>query len=159
MTISSVSSNVSAYQSGSAQGNFKQARQDLRDLAGALQSGDLPGAQKAFSALQQLMQGVQQSGKSQSQGDGTQSQFGTDLAALGKALQSGDMSSAQDAFKKLQQDMQAAVQGHHHHHHHADSAQGTNSVASPMTAPNATGAKDSDGDHDGSVGKTINVRA
>lgn len=155
MTISSVSSTNNAYQTSSVQDNLKQARQDFQNLAGALQSGDLSGAQNAFSALQQIMQSVPASGQTQSQGNSTQNQLSTDMTALAKALQSGDMSSAQDAFKKLQQDMQVARQGHHHAH----GAKGASNAPSSSTGSSTTGTTDSDGDNDGSAGKAVNVTA
>ena len=158
MSISGVLSSYSAYQPSSTQSNLKQVRQDFQDLAGALQSGDMPGAQTAYAALQQLIQGMQSASQPQGNGNGTQHQFNTDLAAVGKALQSGDVSAAQDAFKKLQQDMQAAGMGHHHHHH-AHSAQGASNAVSPPTGSSAAGTTDSDGDNDGSRAKAINVTA
>ena len=109
MSIDGISSTYSAYQPSSAQGNFKQIRQDFKNLATALQSGDLSGAQDAFSALQHALQSVQQNRQSQSQSSSTQDKFSADIAALGKALEAGDLTAAQDAFKQLQQDMQAVV--------------------------------------------------
>jgi hypothetical protein len=159
MSISGVSSNPNAYQSSGVQSNFKQVRQDFRDLASALQSGDLSGAQNAFAALQQLMQNAQPSSQSQSQGNSKQDQFSIDLAAIGKALQSGDLNSAQHAFTKLQQDIQAVQQGGHHRRHHAHGAQGANNAINSTTGASANGATDSDGDHDGSVGKGVNATA
>ena len=103
---------------------MKEIMQDFKQLASALKSGDLSGAQKAYSALQQLL-------PDQSQGGNPVS---TDFAALGKALQSGDLSTAQSAFSQLQNDLQSASQSGgansltqamkgHHHHHHASSSQ------------------------------------
>jgi hypothetical protein len=147
MSISSVSSGHNAYQPSSTQSNFKQVRQAFGDLANALQSGDLSGSQNAFSALQQLTQGVQFGSQSQSQGNSTQNQFSTDLSAIGQALQSGDVKLAQDALTKLQQDMQAPRQEHHHHRAHG--------AAGATTASSSTGATDSDG----SGAQAINVIA
>ena len=53
MSISSVSNNANPLQSAQMSGAFKQRKQDFAALGSALQSGDLAGAQKAFSALQQ----------------------------------------------------------------------------------------------------------
>ena len=88
MSISNVSSSINAHQAGGAQSIVTQARQDLKDLASALQSGDLSGAKSGFSALIQLMQGVQQAGQSQTPSTGTQDKVGADLAAIGNTLQS-----------------------------------------------------------------------
>jgi hypothetical protein len=100
------------------QDTLKQLQQDLGNLGSALQSGDLSGAQSAFSALLQSIPASSPTQTSQQSGaTGVQA----DLNALGQALQSGDMNAAQTAYTKLQQDMQVA-HGHHHHHHHAQAA-------------------------------------
>ena len=98
----------------------KQFRQDFQDLASALQSNDLTGAQKAFAALQQLMTNSSAGNQTSTDQQGSgQNPFAADFSALGQALQSKNPNSlkdAQAAFAKLQQDMQS-VKGHHHHHH------------------------------------------
>jgi hypothetical protein len=151
MSISNVPSNVNAAQAGGAQSLVARARQDLKDLASALQSGDLSGAKNDFSALMQLMQGVQQPGQSQIPSSGTQNKASADLAAIGNALQSGSLSSAQDAFNKLLQDMQAAAQGHRHHHH-GHAAQYASNAVGASAAPGA-------GDSGGSSAPRINASA
>jgi hypothetical protein len=123
VSISSISSNVSQ---NTVANQYQQLKSDFIDLSKSLSSGDITGAQKAFAALQQDMQGLGgvQSG----------SQVGNDLAALGNALQSGDLAGAQKAFATLKTDMQSAKSGDpaqggqqvrrgHHHHHHSVSAQ------------------------------------
>ena len=162
MTISGVSiSGASAgavYQPNAAQTHFSQARQDFKDLASALQSGDLSGAQTAFAAWQQVMQGGQ-AGTQQnaSQNGGKQNQFAQDMAAVGKALQAGDLAGAKQAFAQLQQDMQAAGRGHHRHH----AAPATdNSATNVLLGSSGAGATDSDGDADGSgSAPSVNVSA
>ncbi len=95
MAISGVDSNSNEYQPH-LQSTYKQRQQDFQDLASALQSGDLTGAQNAFAALQKLQQGRHtQSGQ---QGNSSTNPISTDITALGKALQSGDISGAQSAF-------------------------------------------------------------
>jgi hypothetical protein len=159
MTISGVSSGFGAYQPGNTQQGFSQFRQDFRDLGAALQSGDMTGAQTAFSALQQLMQGGQSGSQGQQQNNSGQNQLSLDLAALGKALQSGDPSSAKDAFAKLQQDMQAAGQTHHRRHSHHLPQSSANAQDSTLAA-GIPAAPDSDGDNDSSgSGSTVNVSA
>jgi hypothetical protein len=124
MSIPSISASTNTYQAQqtSGQNNLKQIRQEFQDLASALQSSDLKGAQNAFADLQQLMPNSSASNQ-------TQNAFATDLNALGQALQSGNVSDAQADFTKLQQDAQS-VQGHHHHHHHnpSVSAQSTTGI-------------------------------
>ena len=120
MSISSISSATDVYQTyqTSAQNKFKEIRQDFKDLASALQAGDLSDAQKAFAALQQLLPSSSAGNLAQNGQQGSaQNPFSNDLSGIGQALQSGDLKKAQDAFATLQQDMMS-VQGHHHHRHH-----------------------------------------
>lgn len=135
MSISSISSVASGYQPtlNNWLNNLSQIRQGFKDLASALQSGDLTAAQTAFASLQQLLPNSSAGNQTQNgqQGSG-QNPFATDFSALAKALQSGDLSAAQTAFAKLQQDTQS-VQGHHHHHHHKASAS-TQSTASTTSS-------------------------
>jgi len=145
MSISGISASTDPYQTYQANGqnNLKQFRQDFQDLASALQSGDLSGAQKAFAALQPLLPnpsaGSQTSTGQQGKG---QNPFAADFSALGQALQSAssdNLKDAQAAFAKLQQDMQL-VHGHHHHHHHPKASVDTQSIA-----PTTAGANDASG--------------
>jgi hypothetical protein len=138
MSISGISASTDPYQAYQANGqnNLKQFRQDFQDLASALQSGDLAGAQKAFAGLQQLMPNPSAGNQTSTdqQGNG-QNPFAADFSAFGKALQSAspnNLSDAQAAFAKLQQDMQS-VKGHHHHHHHPKTSVDTQSIT-PTTA-------------------------
>ncbi len=109
--------------------NFQQRAQSFRALDQALQSGDLAGAQKAFA-------GIQQPGTASKAPQGLQNDF----AALSSALQSGDLSAAQKAFATLQADAKTARAQHH-------------------KSGGASGAKDADGDNDGSTSKSVNVSA
>jgi hypothetical protein len=123
MSISGIPSPSNSYFTSPTNGG-NSFRADFSQLADALNSGDLSGAQSAFSALQQLQPGrfgaASSSGTTGTNGQnatGASNPISTDIATLSKALQSGDLSAAQTAFQKLQQDMSAAHQGHHHHHH------------------------------------------
>jgi hypothetical protein len=104
MSISALSSNL-VNDLSQQQNPFRQIRQDFNQLASALQSGDLSGAQSAFSSLQQLLQGRQSNASSNGP-----STIQTDFASLGQALQSGDLNQAQNVFSQLQKDLQAARQ-------------------------------------------------
>jgi thioredoxin-like negative regulator of GroEL len=84
----------------------------FQELIQALQSGDLAGAQQAYSALSQQTPGNTPISSSSSKGMTLQQEFG----AIGKALQSGDLKGAQDAFAKLQQDIQSSGRAHGRHH-------------------------------------------
>ena len=147
MSISGISASTDPYQAYQANGqnNVKQFRQDFQDLASALQSGDLSGAQQAFAALQQLLPNPSAGSQTSTgqQGNG-QNPFSADFSALDQALKSGDLKGAQDAFAKLQQDMQS-VKGHHHHHHHKTSG------TTPSITPTTVGA------NDGSSNSSINL--
>jgi len=166
MSISSISSN-----SGVSQTDWRslmnQWRQDFKQLASALQSGDLAGAQKAYSALQQLQQSSQSGGQSssQQQANSGNSPIQNDFAALGKALSSGDLSGAQTAFSQLQTDMQAAFQNgasggvqsaHHGHHHHQHVSSASDSDSATADQTTATSSARSQG---GSTGSTISLYA
>ena len=78
--------------------SFYQNRQsDLKQLGNALQSGDLSGAQQAFSALSALGQ----SGPFSNSEPFSKSSRAQAFDTLGQALQSGDLAGAQAAFAAL----------------------------------------------------------
>jgi len=135
MSVSPVSSVYNTYQTYKTnwQNNLSQVRQGFKNLASALQSGDLTGAQQAFAALQQLLPNSSAGNQTQNgqQGSG-QNTFSTDFQALGQALKSGNLTDAQAAFSKLQQDTQS-VQGHHHHHGHHHGSASTQSTGTPTS--------------------------
>src|SRR5271169_434528 len=78
--------------------SFYQNRQaDLQQLGSALQSGDLNGAQQAYSALAALGQG----GPFASSEPFSRSSRAQAFEAVGQALQNGDLAGAQVAFAAL----------------------------------------------------------
>ena len=89
---------------------FKKIREDMQQIATALQSGDLGSAQTAFATLQKDAPNLTR----ESQNSDTTNPRAQALADLGSALQSGNLTQAQQAFSSLQQAMKAG--GHHHHH-------------------------------------------
>lgn len=122
MSDLSVTSSASAL-SATNQNPWAQQKNEFQQLGKALQSGDLAGAQQAFSALQQnTPQGLS---SQNAQGNSAQSPF----AALGQALQSGNLSAAQQAFSQLQQ-----AGGHHHHRHHASQSTSTTDTTATQAA-------------------------
>lgn len=144
MSIEAISSSGGAYAATGLQpSQFKQIKQDFNDLATALQSGDLSGAQQAFASLQQdspqLARGL----------NNATDPMGKALGNLASALKSGDLSGAQKAFAALQQVAQGVRHGHHHRADAADLSGGTSG---------ATGT-DSDGDNDNSSGSVLNATA
>lgn len=92
--------------------------QDFKGLANALQSGDLAGAQSAFSTLQSDLQNSQTK-KSADLLD-PNSQLGKDFKAIQDALSSGDLKSAQDAFATLKQDFRGTHRAHGHRQNRVD---------------------------------------
>jgi DNA-binding FadR family transcriptional regulator len=153
MSISAVSSNVTAYQTN-AQNSFRERRADFQQLAQALQSGNMTGAQQAFAALQQAGSSSGAQGQS-SPPSGQSNPLANDFSTLGQALQAGDLSSAQKAFATLQQDMQGIRQAHHHHHHGGVQ----NAAASAVSGLSATGGVATSGDNDSSPGLKVNTTA
>ena len=84
------------------QNPVEQALQDYTQLASDLQSGNLTGAQSAYSNLQQL---VQAQGSSTSSLGNTPTTVQTDFATLGQDLQAGNLTASQSAFAQLQSDL------------------------------------------------------
>jgi DNA-binding FadR family transcriptional regulator len=110
MSIAGLSSNsITNWRQQQQQNPFQQIKQDFKQLASALQSGDLSNAQSAYSSIQKILQGDQSSSSSESSSNGS-SALQSDFATLGQALQSGDLSQAQSAFSQLQNDYQVGSQ-------------------------------------------------
>lgn len=144
MSISPLTSILSTL--SSPQSSQNNRRQDFTELANALQSGNLQGAQQAYAQLEQS-QGAQSASSSSS----SNNPITADFAALGKALSSGDLSQAQSAFSQLQSDLKTAQgtqqQGSqateargHRHHHHADADTDANAATSSSTSASDTTA-------------------
>ncbi|MCX5875581.1 MAG: EF-hand domain-containing protein [Deltaproteobacteria bacterium] len=118
MTTSGISSSNSSLQAWQAM--MQQRKQDLSQIATALQGGDLASAQKSFADLQSLNQD-----SSQAQNNAVSSiansgeTTGNDFSSLGQALNSGNLTDAQSAFSKVLADMQTQKASHHGHHGHA----------------------------------------
>ncbi len=81
MSISAISSNL-VDDLSQQQNPGRQIRQGFRQLASALQNGDLTDAQSAYSSIQQVQQAP--SGSSNSSGSNT---LQNDFATLGQDLQ------------------------------------------------------------------------
>jgi hypothetical protein len=137
-TVSGASSYVAAGDSGVAQArsSIQQQSQNFKALTGALQSGDLAGAQGAYATLQQQIQSASQSTGGTSLFNGSSS-IGKDFKAIGSALQSGDVSGAQSALASFKQDIKAA---RHHRHSHGTAG---NQASSPATSSSGTSTNSS----------------
>jgi hypothetical protein len=107
MSIESTSSATAAQVPGVVQGPGAFGK--LKDLAQALESGDLAGARKAFGSLQQIQNGRLAAP------DEDDSALRAAFARVGIALQSGDVKGAKDSLATLKQ---AARKAHGPHHHH-----------------------------------------
>ena len=153
MSISGINSSNAAYQN-TLQSPFQQGTADFQQLGQSLSTGNLSGAQQAFSALMSLIQfqGSSAANTNGSSGNGSPlsggngSPLAADLTQIGQALQGGNLSAAQQGFANLMQHLH----GHGHHHHGGNVQGGQNVQAVPA-------ASSSDGDGDGSG--TINVTA
>jgi soluble cytochrome b562 len=84
--------------------------QQFKQLADALNRGNLSDAQQAYAALSQL----QDNGQGLSAN--SNSPFAKALNQIGQALQNGDLGGAQQALQSFQQ-----ARGGHHHGHHGSS--------------------------------------
>jgi ribosomal protein S20 len=131
MTISSVSTGTTA--SYTPNNQQKDVRNSFKQLADAINSGNLQDAQNAFDSLAGLLNYNQQG---TSAAPSQTASGGSDLSSLlnqiGSALQSGDLDQAKQALTNLQQSAQAG-KGHRHHHHGGGGG-------SAQTATNATSA-------------------
>ena len=115
--------------------NPNDPRQQLLQLAQAINSGDLTGAQQAYA---QLTQTLGNTSTSNSTSGIPSDPFSQALAAIGQSLQSGSIQGAQQALASLQ-----AQGGRGHHHHgggrHSDAGSNANASTTALTAP-GTGA-------------------
>ena len=139
MSISAIDSNSSYFQDylvnrqNSSQQNVQQ---DFAELSQALKSGDLSGAQTAYSALQSSTQSTTSSGAANSS-TGSNSPT-ANFNALGQALQSGDLSEAQADLARITHGARS-MGGHHRHRVSADeedtatsSSSNTSSASNPF---------------------------
>jgi ribosomal protein S20 len=140
MDESAISSN--SYLQNIASSSLQQTsganvRSAFKDLAQALQSGDLQGAQQAFATIQSARNARTNATQTTNGGNSTiQDAFNS----LGQALQSGDLQGAQQAFNTLQSTFAAHRGGHHHHHASgADPDKGTGSAAGTTSSTGTTG--------------------
>ena len=144
MSISGISSNTSflpQWNAGSSQQQWQrvlQVREDVTQLALALESGDLADAQKAYADLRGLQQASAASGIT----------IPTDFATLGETLASNSLSQALNGFAQLQNDLESALQnqfgagvahGHHGHHNHDRTDGQSFTDATSGATPNSTG--------------------
>ena len=162
MSITAVSGNY-AVTPPDGQSSTGQIPQYYKQLASALQSGDLSGAQSAFNSLQKLLQ--QDAPAHQTPHAPAESLIQKDFSALGQALSGGDLSAAQSDFSKLQNDLRSSIQSgasrishglqsaHRAHHRRApeSSTSSTDSTSSTTSSSSATSSS--------STGTTVNLYA
>jgi hypothetical protein len=119
MSVASISSSTTGYQSGGQQ-NIVQY---LQTLSQALQSGNRSNAQQAYNTLLQSLPRQNPAASANKQA----SQFQQGLASIGNALKAGDISGAQAAMQTLQRDVKV-------HSNHIARVQGPGSApATPTT--------------------------
>ena len=176
MSILAISINPNPYLTGTSQNGSSGVMGLVKNLADALQSGDLKSAQDAYTQIQSLLTSSQSASSSSSSSSSTSSSstttpsttalqttgttaqstqdalFSSDFAALGKALQAGDLSGAQNAFSKLGQDMQSTGKTHHHHHHHHHGAQSATQTSSAQSTTGTGTSSSTTGTSTGSTG-------
>jgi len=120
---------------------MRQRQQDFQSLASSLQSGDLSGAQQAYSDLQAL-----DSANITSTSSTSSSNLQQDFTKLGQDLQAGNLTQAQQDFTQLKTDSQTVLSKnggavHHHHGHHAhktdNDSNSTNSDSTTTTLNDA----------------------
>ena len=134
MAVTGVSSSSPTYQSNP----FVDFRQAFMQMAKAINSGDLAGAQQAFASLSEMQGGNQPAANSP---------VAQALNQIGQDLQNGDIGGAQQALNALKSQMQHT----HHHGRHHPSASSTEGSAT---------STDSDGTQaPGTTGSAINVLA
>jgi hypothetical protein len=135
----SVNSLNNYYASIFAQNSSSTSQSELQSLGQALQSGNLPAAQTAFTALQKNYQSQNPSTQSAT----TSNPVATDLTNLASALSSGSLSTAQSVYTQLQKDMQTQGGGHHHHHHGGGMGGAVQSLVSQLSSSSSTGGSTS----------------
>jgi hypothetical protein len=125
MTISGVSAfSANTYQPSSSGSAFEQT---LSALVSSLNSGNLSGAQQAYSSLSLL--------QSSGQGPPANSPLSQALSQIGQALQSGNLTTAQQVSSSLQQP-QGIHQGHHGRHGGGDSSSAPTNTDSSTSSTN-----------------------
>lgn len=124
MAISAISS--SATSAVASSNPWTDFRKTFLTLAQAINSGDLSGAQQAYSALTQLQSG------NQGLGADPNNPLTQALNQIGQSLQDGDITGAQQALASLQQQTQGA---HRHHHHHHGGGSADNGAVPAVGAP------------------------
>lgn len=111
MSLSPISFTSQSYQAWQA--SMSQRREDFQSLASSLQSGDLSGAQQAYSAMESTFPNanspISAASSTGTSASGAASSVQQEFAALGQDLSSGNLTQAQQDFTQLQDDFQAAI--------------------------------------------------
>jgi hypothetical protein len=129
MAASAISSFSPTYQAPNSQSDF---RQTFGQLVGAINAGDLSGAQQAYASLSD------QQANGQGPALNPNSPFAQALGQIGQALQGGDIGAAQTSLASLRSQGHG---GHHHHHGGGSSAGGSTTLST--TSANAAPAANS----------------
>lgn len=151
MTIAAIGSNpqqtlAAALDPSQPSGALQLLANNYNSLGQALDAGNLPGAQQAFTAL---ISGVSSSGSattaSTGPSSGPGSSVGADLVSLGQALQAGNLPAAQQAFSGLQQAVASVGGAGGSSSAGANSSAGASSASASTTITNQVTIPNSDG--------------
>jgi len=151
MSITGISSSILSGLSGTQHGQskFQQIRDEFKQLAQDLQSGNLGAAQQDFTTLSQNLPGAgQTSGTPAAQVSAANGSnpLAQAFNQLGQDLQSGNLQAARQDFTTIreaaQQNVQASTQpnslqvgGHHRpHHHHVEKTEESSAASSSQQA-------------------------
>ena len=146
--ISAITSNTQNLQNWQL---MQQKRQDFQNLGSSLQSGNLSGAQQAYSDLQAMFSNASSNAVSGASSPSSVSSNNTvqqDFAAIGQDLSSGNVAQAQKDYTQMQNDIQSVLSQNtgvsgmhhhgHHHHMHASSDSTSTSTTDTSTTPTNT---------------------
>jgi hypothetical protein len=137
----STASPIGSSTAGSS-GSPNGLRAQVAQLEAAVNAGNLPGAQAAYSALSQ----------SASVQNATGTPFAQTLGQIGQALTAGNLSQAQQTMRSLEPPMPGAAEGMHPHHHGARVTDGD----TPGENPAASSSGDSTSAAIGTTSVTTN---
>src|SRR5207237_6769897 len=148
MTVSAISANSylqNIASSAQQPPSGASTRSAFKSLAQALQSGDLQGAQQAFTTIQSAWSArLTQTSPNTQSANGSNTTVQNAFASLGQALQSGDLQGAQQAFSSLQSAVQHNLKTHRDHHHHAPNPNnGTSSATGTGNGTDTSGLTNS----------------
>lgn len=127
MSISSIFSNTASTNVQNWQALMQQRQQGFQSLASSLQSGDLSGAQQAYSDLAAMASANNSDTSSVPQ----TSPAHKDFSALGQDLAAGNLTQAQNDFSQMKSVLaqNGGVHSHGHHGHKVEASSSTSDTS------------------------------